>query len=80
MKAYNEERLEQINDSRALAWNTAALMRCKKMPAIESLMLKEEDFKPKKRQTTQQMMEVAKSITRKLGGTIRRVKSGAGKE
>ena len=80
MEAYNEERLEHINDQRALAWNTAKLMRCEKMPDLESIMLKEEDFKPKKRQTSQQMAEVAKSITRKLGGTIRRVKSSAGKK
>lgn len=51
----------------AVAWQTAAYMRSRKLPQWNRIARK---YHPPKRQTTEQMMAIAKALTLAFGGTV----------
>jgi len=71
---YRRKLIQAFNDRLSQAWYTEAFARYKRLPSLKSLTLDpDKGAEPKKKQSTEDMMEMAKSLTLAFGGTIEKV-------
>lgn len=70
-KGYVARRNRRSNEMTTLAWTTAALAGQKKLPALNSLLIKDEKAIKKNKQSPESMMAVCKIINTSLGGKER---------
>lgn len=64
---FSKRQKQRTNELIYLAWNTAALTRIEKMPELKDLY---ETVEPKKEQTDDDMLTVAKSLNAAFGGEV----------
>lgn len=61
-------RLDHQHNNRAwLAWNVAALMRAKRMPRLQTLMIKRRD---RRKQSWQEQRDIVKILNAAFDGTV----------
>lgn len=65
MKAHHENLKEEFKDTLRLAWYTAAFTRAKDLPKLETVLA---DVSDKKKQTSEEMMAMAKMLNATHGG------------
>lgn len=70
IKIYEDQQQEKTKELLWKTWNTAALIRCDKMPELDEWMgIVDKDVKPKQ-QTTEQMISMAKLLNAAFGGEV----------
>ena len=68
---YEEHIKSQVHKRNELvfhAWHVAMFNRQKRLPALDTVLTKEETNKPKKAQTTEEMMSMCKMLNAAYGG------------
>lgn len=68
VKGYQKRQKDRRNEIITNAWITANLSLVKKMPKLDSLLIKDEADKKTKQQTTSEMIATCKLLNSSLGG------------
>lgn len=68
VKGYVARQNKRNNEMTTLAWTTAALAGQKKLPSLNSLLIKDEKARKKNVQSPESMMAICKIINTSLGG------------
>lgn len=72
VEAYNQRYEEEAEEKICLAYMTAALVRCKKMPTLKRVLedAKKKQFKKSEPMSDKAMLNTVKALNAALGGTI----------
>lgn len=66
-EGYNKRHIKRSNELITLAWNTAALVRTKEMPELESILISDVI---KEAQTDEEMLSIVKMLNTAFGGEV----------
>jgi hypothetical protein len=66
-EGYNKRHIKRSNELITLAWNTAALVRTKEMPELESILISDVI---KEAQTDDEMLSIVKMLNAAFGGEV----------